>query len=238
MPRAERGRRPPARPGPDTDPAGTPWGAAAPLHEPTALHEARLGAVCEALQVSGARRVADLGCGDGLLVRRLLADAHFERIVALDVSLGALAALERSVPVQALRSGRLVLVQGTFTQPHRELAGVDAVAMLETIEHVEPARLSGVEQLLFARIGAPTVVMTTPNQEYNELFGMAPGQLREPGHRFEWTRARFRAWAQGAALRHGYDVRFAGIGDADPWRGSPTQMAVFSRNRGADAALA
>ena len=179
------------------DAPGLPWDAAAPPREPTALHAARLAAVCEVLHASGARRIADLGCGDGVLVRRLLADPRVERVVALDRSPGALAALERLASPQDLRSGRLVLVQGSFTQPHRALAGVDAVAMLETIEHVEPERLSGVERQLFGRLCTQTVVVTTPNQEYNPLFGMAPGQMREPGHRFEWPRARFQAWVEG-----------------------------------------
>ncbi|HUG21890.1 methyltransferase domain-containing protein [Piscinibacter sp.] len=196
--------------------------------EPTALHEARLDAVCGWIRAAGARSVADLGCGDGLLVRRLVDDARIERVVGVDVSLPSLGRLERDLP-HACASRRVVLVHGSFTDRHPELAAVDCVAMVETIEHIALDRLSRLEHEVFDALRPLTVIVTTPNQEFNVLFGMAPGQMREPGHCFEWPRARFRAWAAGVALRHGYASTFSGIGDADPWRGCPTQAAVFSR---------
>lgn len=205
------------------------WLDDAAPHEPTALHTMRLQAVCEALRTSGARSVADLGCGDGALVRLLLADAAISRVVAVDSSLSALGRLERTVDRVALSDGRLTLVHGSFTAAHQALKGVEAVAMVETIEHVEPARLSGVEHEVFGGLRPGTVIVTTPNQEFNVLFGMAPGRMREPGHRFEWSRQRFRAWAAGVALRQGYALKMSGIGPADPHRGSPTQMAEFTR---------
>jgi hypothetical protein len=74
-----------------------------------------------------------------------------------------------------------------------------------------------------------TVLVTTPNVEYNPLFETLPeGQLRHSDHRFEWTRAEFAEWADGVASRCGYRVRYVGIGPEDAERGAPTQMAVFS----------
>ena len=74
------------------------------------------------------------------------------------------------------------------------------------------------------------MIVTTPNVEYNALFETLPaGTLRHRDHRFEWTRAEFKAWATGIAGRHGYRVELAGIGPEDAERGSPTQMAVFRR---------
>jgi len=227
MVRAERGRWG-ARRAPAADDIGWTGDADAP-HEPTALHAQRLQAVCDALQRGGARDIADLGCGDGSLVRLLLAQAQVRRIVGVDLSLPALGRLERTLPEETRPGGRLVLVHGGFTDWHPPLAGVDAVAMLETIEHLAPARLSSLEQLIFGRLSPHTVVVTTPNQEYNVLYGMAPGQMREPGHHFEWGRARFRQWAEGVAQRRGCSLRLAGIGAADGVHGSPSQMAVFTR---------
>ncbi len=197
--------------------------------EPTVLHEQRLQAVHEAIRAAGGGRVADMGCGDGALVRRLLPDPAVDRIFALDRSLAALARLAASVEPAVLSSGRLTLLQGSFTGAQPALAGVDVVAMVETIEHVAPELLSAVERLVFGALMPGAVIVTTPNQEYNELFGMSPGQMREPGHCFEWPRSRFRAWAAGVALRSGYSLQIAGIGLADPHRGCPTQMAVFRR---------
>ncbi len=204
--------------------------------EPTALHAQRLQAVHEAIRAAGGGRVADVGCGDGALVRRLLPDPAVDRIFALDRCLAALTRLERSVEPAVRSSGRLTLLQGSFTLAHPALAGVDVVAMVETIEHVAPEMLSAVERHVFGGLKPGAVIVTTPNQEYNELFGMSAGQMREPGHCFEWPRSRFRAWAAGVALRNGYLLQISGIGLADPHRGCPTQMAVFRRCEPSSAA--
>lgn len=196
--------------------------------EPTALHAMRIDCVCAWLLEGGATSVADLGCGDGLLVRRLLAHSAVQQVVGVDISAVALRKLERDMEAD-VRTGRLRLVHGSFADPHRELLGVDAVAMVETIEHISPAWLSRLEHGLFAQWRPATVVITTPNQEYNVLFGMAPGQMREPGHCFEWPRARFRQWACGVAMRHGYALHFSGIGEEHPLLGNPTQAVLFRR---------
>ena len=203
------------------------WGECIASPEPSPLHAERIRCVLEVLAGSRAARVADLGCGSGALVRQLLRMQQFQRIVGVDTSQAALSALERNLSQETRQSGRLVLVNGSFTEPHALLRDVQAVAMLETIEHVEAQRLSMVERAVFSVCRPQRVVMTTPNQEYNVLLGMAPGQRREPGHCFEWSRARFTAWATGVARRNGYAVTFAGIGEADPELGSPTQMADF-----------
>jgi len=200
-----------------------------PLSEPTSLHAQRLDAVEGALRAAGVRSVADLGCGDGALVRRLLGDPHIERVVALDQDISRLGRLERSVDPAELRSGRLQLVHGSFAAAHAMVPGVEAVAMIETIEHLAPAELSALEHQVFSVVRPALVLITTPNVEYNGLLGMAPGQLREPGHRFEWPRSRFRAWATGVAFRRGYAVRIAGIGAEDSRVGSPSQWARFER---------
>lgn len=193
------------------------------------LHEQRLSAVVSALRASEAASVADLGCGSGTLVTRLLADPSFKRIFAVDQSGSALQELRRQAPVaEAERSGRLRLDAGSYLEFASHLLNVDAVVMVETIEHLDPGHLSLAEALVFGRYGPDTVVVTTPNVEFNPLYGLGPGELRDPDHRFEWSRDRFRRWAQGVARRHRYRVRFRDIGELDPDRGSPTQMAVFS----------
>jgi 3' terminal RNA ribose 2'-O-methyltransferase Hen1 len=56
------------------------------LEKPLSLNEQRLGAVLAALRGSGAKRVLDLGCGEGKLLRELLKDGQFEEIVGMDVA--------------------------------------------------------------------------------------------------------------------------------------------------------
>ena len=101
---------------------------------------------------------------------------------------------------------------------------------MEVIEHLDPPRLAAAEQNVFGSARPATVVVTTPNAEFNVRWDTLPaGELRHPDHRFEWTRDEFRAWGEAVAGRHGYGVRFLPIGPEDPEVGAPTQMAGFER---------
>src|SRR5690606_17940054 len=104
----------------------------------------------------------------------------------------------------------------------------DAAALVEVIEHLDPPRLRAMERAVFEFARPRTVVITTPNREYNSVWESLPaGKFRHRDHRFEWTRTEFRAWAERVADEHGYAARFAPVGPEDPARGSPTQMAVL-----------
>lgn len=197
------------------------------------LNTQRLEAVVAALRERGARRVLDLGCGEGRLIQLLLKDRAFEEIAGLDVSYRALEVardrlhLDRLPPAQ---QERLKLFHGALTYRDRRLEGYDAAAVVEVIEHLDPPRLAAFERVLFefARPGA--VVLTTPNREYNVRWESLPaGKFRHRDHRFEWTRAELQAWANGVAERFGYRVEFRPVGPEDPEVGSPTQMALFTR---------
>jgi hypothetical protein len=84
---------------------------------------------------------------------------------------------------------------------------------------------------LFEFAQPKTVVVTTPNIEYNIKFeNLAAGKLRHQDHRFEWTREQFQNWANQVAADFGYTVEFQPIGTEDPEVGSPTQMGVFSHH--------
>ncbi|HUE96934.1 MAG TPA: methyltransferase [Longimicrobiaceae bacterium] len=195
--------------------------------ESTRLHEERLDTVTSVLRDTGARTVLDLGCGGGSLLKRLAEEDQFTRIVGIDTSIEALVEAERSLGAGALQDERVSLRHAGFDTPDADLTGFDAAAMVETIEHIEPERLSIVERVVFAEWRPRVVVMTTPNREYNSLLGLEAGEPRHPDHRFEWDRQKFGSWAEGVAQRHGYEVRCDGIGPADPLRGCPTQIAVF-----------
>ncbi len=196
----------------------------------TDLHEERLAAVHEALVHSGAQTVLDLGCGEGHLLRRLVREPQFRTIVGVDQCGEALwRAREELRRHQHEPARRLSILVGSYTDPQLELRGFDACAMVETIEHVDPGALGKVERAVWGCYRPQTIVMTTPNAEYNVVFGLAPGELREADHCFEWGRDKFRRWASGVAQRNGYSVRLGGIGDDDPVLGQPTQLALFVR---------
>lgn len=194
----------------------------------TALHAERLDAVLAALRARRPATVLDLGCGEGPLLLRLVREPGVERVVGLDCSLKALEGLRAHLQLHPPEIRRKVdLVHGSMMESTRALAGFDAAILVETIEHLEPDRLSTLERAVFRGMRPSTVIISTPNREYNELLGVPPRRLRHPDHRFEWDRARFRGWAGGVATRNGYVVACDDIAGDHPTLGGASQMAVF-----------
>jgi 3' terminal RNA ribose 2'-O-methyltransferase Hen1 len=200
---------------------------------PGSLAEQRRGAVLAAVRASGARRVGDFGCGEGILVRDLLADRSIDQVVAVDVSARALQIAARKLRLEQLteqQRDRIRIFQSALTYRDDRLAGLDVAVLMEVIEHVDPPRLGALERAVFGHAAPGTVVVTTPNAEHNVRFETLPaGTMRHRDHRFEWTRAEFRAWAGTVAAGYGYTVRYLPAGADDPDVGPPTQLAVFSK---------
>ena len=210
-----------------------------PPDRPVPLAEQRRGAVLAAVRASGARTVGDLGCGDGVLVRDLLADRSLRRIVAVDVSARALQIAARRLKLDRLdepERSRIDIFQSALTYLDDRLTGLDAAVLMEVIEHVDPPRLPALERAVFGRAVPGTVIVTTPNAEHNVRFETLPaGAFRHRDHRFEWTRAEFAQWASRVAEAFGYTVRYIPVGTDDPEVGPPTQLAVFTRVTGVAA---
>jgi 3' terminal RNA ribose 2'-O-methyltransferase Hen1 len=195
----------------------------------SALHDGRLDAVLEALRARGVRSVADLGCGDGALLLRLVAEPAIQRVVGVDLSGPSLEALRaRLAALPEIERSKAVLVHGSALAPHAQATGCDAAVLVEVIEHVDPVRLSALEHAVFGRLRPATVVLTTPNADFNALLGVPAHRFRHPDHRFEWGRVRFAGWAEGVAVRHRYAVRLSDLGGAHPTLGGPSQMACFT----------
>jgi 3' terminal RNA ribose 2'-O-methyltransferase Hen1 len=197
------------------------------------LHEQRLETVVETLRQVGARSVLDLGCGEGRLLKKLLREARFEKILGMDVSYRALEMAHKRLHLDAMASiqkKRINLIHGALTYRDRRLEGYDAAAVVEVIEHLDQPRLAAFERVLFEFARPDTVVVTTPNVEYNVRFETMPaGQMRHVDHRFEWTRQEFQNWADGVASRYGYSVRCQPLGPEDELVGAPSQIGVFTR---------
>ncbi len=204
-----------------------------PAEAELTLAEQRRGAVLAAVRASGAARVGDLGCGEGALLPDLLAERSIEHVIGADVSSRSLEIAARRLRMERMpeaKRSRISLIQSSLTYTDERLAGLDAAVLMEVIEHVDPPRLGAVEHAVFAAAAPRTVIVTTPNAEYNVRFAsLAAGAFRHRDHRFEWSRAEFRAWAEGVAGRNGYRVRFLGVGADDPEVGTPSQLAVFER---------
>lgn len=204
----------------------------AKIEEPIRLWQQRMGAVIAVLRSTGAKRVLDLGCGEGKLLRPLLEEKSLTEILGMDVSYRSLEIaskrlhLDRMAPKQ---KERLKLMHGSLMYRDKRLAGYDAATVVEVIEHLDPPRLAAFERVLFEEARPKAVIVTTPNAEYNIRFDTLPaGQFRHKDHRFEWTRSEFQQWSRRISERFGYGVRFLPVGEEDPQVGAPTQMGVFS----------
>ncbi len=207
---------------------------AEPEDQKVGLHQQRLGAVLAVLKQSSAQRVLDLGCGEGRLLRMLLAEKQFTQILGMDLSYRALEMASERLKLERLperQRERIALIYGSLMYRDSRLEAFDAAAVVEVIEHLDPPRLAAFERVLFECARPATVVMTTPNREYNVMWETLPaGSFRHRDHRFEWTRAEFQQWANGICERFGYRVRFLPVGPEDAAVGAPSQMAVFEVN--------
>lgn len=202
------------------------------IEKPLSLNAQRMAAVVAAVTATGASSVVDLGCGEGALLLRLADERSLDRLVGVDVAMTALRRAEtrlglnrrpeRKRPTIELRHSAL-----TYRDP--DLAGFDVACLIEVIEHLDEDRVDAMAQILFQHNRPGTVIVTTPNREYNSLFNMADGALRHRDHRFEWTRAEFGHWCEEVAGRYHYRVERRPIGPEDPDLGPPTQMAVLTR---------
>lgn len=203
------------------------------LEKPLSLNDQRIGAVMAVLRSAGAKRIVDLGCGEGKLLRELLKDKQFDEILGMDVSIRSLEIASRRLKIDNLPSfqaERIKLIHGSLMYRDERLAGFDAATVVEVVEHLDPPRLLAFERVLFQYAQPKTVVLTTPNAEYNVMWETLPaGKFRHYDHRFEWTRDEFQSWATRIGESYGYSVRFVPVGSEEDRVGPPTQMGVFTR---------
>jgi len=205
------------------------------------LHQQRHGVILSTLQSKGAKRIIDLGCGEGRLMRELLKHKTFERVVGMDVSHRILQIAADRLRLDQLPPTvrqRVDLLHGSLMYRDERLEGFDAAVLCEVIEHMDEPRLAALERVVFACAKPALVIVTTPNSEYNVMWEtLSAGSMRHKDHRFEWTRDQFRTWAASVCARFNYTCEFRGIGDpaavpeGDNARdvGTPTQMGVFTR---------
>ncbi|GAB3620339.1 3' terminal RNA ribose 2'-O-methyltransferase Hen1 [Glutamicibacter endophyticus] len=193
----------------------------------------RAEAVLGALHETNSHSVVDAGCGPGALLRRLQKDGFFTRIVGTDVSGRALERAAADLHL-AERSDvdreRLQLLHSSAVYRDERLRGFDAIVLMEVIEHLDPERLPALVDSIFGYSQPRTVLVTTPNAEFNALYPrLASGTMRHDDHRFEWNRDEFRRWAENVATEHGYAVDYRSIGNEHEQLGPATQMAIFRK---------
>lgn len=205
----------------------------------TWLHDQRLEAVLAAIRESGAESILDLGCGDGSLLVQLAQEPAVKRILGIDLSADALARLrEKLHEAPAECREKVELIHGSISDPSPALTGFDAAVLVETIEHIDPDRLSALERRVFRDMRPSTVVITTPNGDFNSLLGVPPHRFRHPDHRFEWGREKFRSWVAGVGRRNSYAFTCRDVAGAHPVYGGASQMALLTRLRVVESSAA
>ncbi len=198
------------------------------------LNEERMGTVLSVLRSVKAETVLDLGCGEGRLLQLLVKEKQFKKILGLDVSIRSLEIASDRLHLQDMPSAlkeRIQLIHGSLMYRDRRLEGFDAAALVEVVEHFDEPRMRAFERVVFEFARPRTVILTTPNREYNVLWAnIGPTRFRHSDHRFEWTRAEFSEWADRISEQYDYRVRFIPVGIEMKDIGSPTQMAIFSKS--------
>ncbi|ACU60751.1 3' terminal RNA ribose 2'-O-methyltransferase Hen1 [Chitinophaga pinensis] len=195
------------------------------------LHDSRLQLVCDELLSTPVRSVLDLGCGEGKLLKLLMAHQQLTHITGMDVSSRTLEVAYRRLKYYQLPDNqrkRLRLILGSLVYRDRRIEGFDAAALVEVIEHLDHERLKALEKTVFEYAKPAKVVVTTPNKEWNITFTEDTSMMRHNDHRFEWTRAEFSTWCEKISTTYGYTYVIKAIGDEAEKVGAPTQMAVFT----------
>ena len=204
----------------------------APAEIKPSLNKQRLENVVNVLKSCNAGNVIDIGCGEGNLLTLLIKERQFSKIAAVDVSYAALEKANAKIKfdrMSDIQKDKISLFQGSLTYKDKRFEGYDAACVVEVIEHLDLSRLNAFERVLFEYAKPKTVVLTTPNKEYNQKYpNLTDEKLRHGDHRFEWTRQEFRDWASKTAVKFGYIVQFSEIGESAEYLGAPTQMGVFT----------
>jgi 3' terminal RNA ribose 2'-O-methyltransferase Hen1 len=197
------------------------------------LHELRLQTVKDELIALGAKRIVDMGCGEGKLMRLLIKEKQVEYLLGMDVSIRSLEIAKDRLNLDKLpprQQERIGLMQGSLTYRDKRLSGFDAAALVEVIEHLDLSRLRSLERVVFEYAKPKAVIITTPNAEYNKKYEkLSAGTFRHSDHRFEWTRAEFESWANKLAETFQYEVSFKPLGPEDAELGAPSQMGIFKK---------
>ena len=196
------------------------------------LNEERLQAINTEISNLHPKSVIDLGCGEAKLIKRLLTHNSITQIVGVDVSIKAPDIARQRLQLDTLPErirNRVKFLHGSLMYRDVRFSGFTVACVIEVIEHLDPPRLSAFERVLFEFARPDTVILTTPNIEYNRHYlNLVDGRYRHRDHRFEWTRNEFANWSDRVCQRFGYQVQIKPVGKIIEGSGSPTQMGVFA----------
>lgn len=177
--------------------------------------------------------IVDLGSGEGKLSVRLGALPGVKEILAVEPSETAqLRALQR---FEKMNTDEPFVtptpVMGSLFYYDERLSGKDVIILCEVIEHIDEFRLPNIMKNIFKEYQPITLIVTTPNREYNTVYDMNEA-IRHKDHRFEWSREEFKSWCETWTEDFPYTIHIQGIGQEHLEYGFPTQMCTFKREEG------
>lgn len=195
------------------------------------LNELRYDAITDKVKhLKSKERIVDLGSGEGKLSVRLATLHGIKEILAVEPSETAqLRALQRFEKIDKDRSFVIPTpVLGSLFYYDERLRGKDVMVLCEVIEHIDEFRLPSIMKNIFREYQPSTLVITTPNRDYNTVYDMNEA-IRHKDHRFEWSRKEFNQWCENWSEEYPYSLQIEGIGDEHKEHGFPTQMCTFTR---------
>uniref|UniRef100_A0A096M0I1 Small RNA 2'-O-methyltransferase n=1 Tax=Poecilia formosa TaxID=48698 RepID=A0A096M0I1_POEFO len=209
-----------------------------PIFTPS-LHSQRHQFVVDFVRKNKPNKVADLGCGECRLLKRLKFQRNIELLVGVDIDgakikkkMQGLAPLSTDYLQPTYDQLHIDLYQGSVTQRDARLRGFDLVTNIELIEHLTLPDLELFSSVVFGYMRPASVIVSTPNSEFNKLLPGLTG-FRHSDHKFEWNRSEFRSWCTQVCLDYGYEAEFTGVGEAPQEQqesvGFCSQIGVFQR---------
>ncbi|MCV9964947.1 3' terminal RNA ribose 2'-O-methyltransferase Hen1 [Pararhizobium sp. BT-229] len=198
-------------------------------------HRQRHTRIIRDISAWSARKVIDLGCGEGRLLERLVVLAPDMRVVGIEPSVREIDRARKRMSNNPGRTldPRVELVHGSASYGDERFKDFDAAILSEVIEHVDPDRLPNLARSVFGIMAPRRVIVTTPNGDYNRVFALRPGEFRHDDHRFEWTLEECREWVSNVAATYGYDAEITPVGgrsaDADESYGEISHYIVFTK---------
>jgi len=221
-----------------------------------AVWEERRNRVIGILKKYNCRHILDLGCGEGRLFQAMKFMPEFKRLIGIDIDIDEISkSFGRVGPITYHMFNddppeeplEVTIYCGDLTIPYPSLLKEcsDAITMVEVIEHLPAHVLERLPYVLFGFYRPEVIVISTPNQEYNQCIkGFDLNTFRHDDHKFEWTRKEFQTWCETQMEKYdGYVVTYQTVGRLHSSaeenffdivkHGRCTQIAVFKRQPGA-----
>ena len=197
------------------------------------LNEQRQSKVKEIIsQLDQRESIIDFGCGSGMMLGLLVNFELVKHIIAIDQHefwleelVDLLNVTDRDIQYPRKVPLSIEVYKGNLLEFDARLVNKDILMSIEVVEHLQIKDVPLYTSLIFKIYRPLTVVISTPNFDFNTM--MEWDRLRNPDHKFEWTKAEFIKWCSDICNTHGYRYEWIGCGLKNDIYA--TQFAVFTK---------